>query len=100
MSTPQQVTPPSSVGGGEVAPAAPSSSSQKKSSTTLENHVLVPEGPDEETEDGIIRNLDAIAKIRDTWIYKQVRLRQDEFTNYRQVRHARCLQKAMAAMAP
>jgi inositol polyphosphate 5-phosphatase INPP5B/F len=44
--------------------------------------VLIPSLPDEETETGMIRNADAIAKIRDTWIYKQVRLRQDEFTNY------------------
>jgi hypothetical protein len=41
--------------------------------------------PDEETPDGRIRNREAVAKIRDTWIYKQVRERQDEFTNYRKV---------------
>ena len=51
----------------------------------MEDHVLVAQTPDEEKEDGIIWNRDAIRKIRDTWIYKQVRLRQDEFTHYRTV---------------
>ena len=31
---------------------------------------------DEETEDGRIRNREAAAKIRDAWIYKQIRARQ------------------------
>ena len=53
----------------------------------MEDHVLVTQAPDEEKEDGIIWNREAIRKIRDTWIYKQVRLRQDEFTHYRTVRH-------------
>lgn len=41
--------------------------------------------PDEEAEDGRIRNLEAATKIRDAWIYKQIRARQDEFTEYKQV---------------
>lgn len=40
---------------------------------------------DEETEDGRIRNKEAIAKIRDAWVYKQIRARVDEFTEYKQV---------------
>lgn len=31
---------------------------------------------DEETEDGRIRNREASTKIRDAWIYKQIRARQ------------------------
>ena len=41
---------------------------------------------DEETEDGRIRNREASTKIRDAWIYKQIRSRQDEFTQYKQGR--------------
>mmetsp|Transcript_12566 Transcript_12566/g.24530 ORF Transcript_12566/g.24530 Transcript_12566/m.24530 type:complete len:787 (+) Transcript_12566:2-2362(+) len=41
---------------------------------------------DEETEDGRIRNREAATKIRDAWIYKQIRARQDEFTQYKQGR--------------
>jgi hypothetical protein len=40
---------------------------------------------DVETADGRIRNQEASQRIRDTWIYKQVRLRQDEFIRYQQV---------------
>jgi hypothetical protein len=58
---------------------------KKKKSSNLEDRVLVTRTPDEETEDGRIRNKEAVRKIRDTWIYKQVRARQDEFTQYRQV---------------
>lgn len=49
----------------------------------LEDDVLVTRVADEETEDGRIRNREASAKIRDAWIYKQVRLRQSEFTQFR-----------------
>ena len=38
--------------------------------------------PDAETEDGRIRNTEAESKIRDAWIYKQIRNRQDEFVRY------------------
>jgi len=48
--------------------------------------MLVTRTPDEETEDGRIRNREAATKIRDAWIYKQIRLRQDEFTQYRTAR--------------
>ena len=47
-----------------------------------EDQVLVPTIPDEETEEGVVRNRQASEKIRDTWLYKQVKARQDEFTNY------------------
>jgi hypothetical protein len=59
---------------------------KKKKQANLEDRVLVTRTPDEETEDGRVRNTEAVRKIRDTWIYKQVRARQDEFTQYRQVR--------------
>lgn len=48
------------------------------------NKVLVTRMADEETEDGRIRNREAMAKIRDAWVYKQVRERVREFTEYRQ----------------
>ena len=50
------------------------------------NKVLVTRTADEETEDGRVRNREAMAKIRDAWVYKQVRERVKEFTEYRQVR--------------
>lgn len=52
---------------------------------TMEDKVLVTRTADEETEDGRIRNQEAIAKIRDAWVYKQIRARVDEFTEYKQV---------------
>jgi hypothetical protein len=51
----------------------------------LEDKMLTTRTPDEETEDGRIRNREAATKIRDAWIYKQIRARQDEFTQYRSV---------------
>lgn len=51
----------------------------------MEDVVLTTRTPDEETADGRIRNKEAIHKIRDAWIYKQVRNRQREFTQYRSV---------------
>lgn len=53
--------------------------------TNMDQDVLLTRTPDEETADGRIRNKEAVQKIRETWIYKQVRARQDEFTQYRQV---------------
>jgi hypothetical protein len=53
----------------------------------MEEKVLVTRTADEETEDGRIRNKEAIAKIRDAWVYKQIRARVDEFTEYKQVSH-------------
>jgi hypothetical protein len=43
----------------------------------MEEKVLVTRTADEETEDGRIRNKEAIAKIRDAWVYKQIRARVD-----------------------
>lgn len=68
---PSQRTPPASVG-----------SASKKPTKRLEDSVLMTRTPDEETEDGRIRNREAVSKIRDAWIYKQVRARQNEFTQY------------------
>ena len=51
----------------------------------MEDKVLITRTADEETEDGRIRNKEAMAKIRDAWVYKQVRQRVDEFTEYKQV---------------
>jgi hypothetical protein len=63
--------------------ATPASSTDKR--TSLEDKMLTTRTPDEETEDGRIRNREAATKIRDAWIYKQIRARQDEFTQYRTV---------------
>jgi hypothetical protein len=41
--------------------------------------------PDEELEDGRVRNAEAVAKIRDAWIYTQISARAEEFTQYRNV---------------
>jgi len=73
-SAPQQITPPGSVAGGN----------RKLAKDPKEDQMLVTTVPDEETEEGVIRNRQAIEKIRDTWLYKQVKNRQDEFTNYQQ----------------
>ena len=43
--------------------------------------------PDEETVDGRIRNREAIGRIRDAWMFQQIRQRQPEFTQYRSVSH-------------
>lgn len=72
-----------------AAAAPPPQTPKKKKKKGLEDSVLLVTAPDEETEDGRIRNREASTKIRDAWIYKQVRARQDEFTNYQQVnKHA------------
>jgi len=70
---PQQVTPPGS-------------GNRKIARDPKEDQMLVTTIPDEETEQGVIRNRQAIEKIRDTWLYKQVKSRQDEFTNYQQAK--------------
>jgi hypothetical protein len=59
---------------------------KKKKKKAMEDTVLITRAPDEETADGRIRNREAVQKIRDAWIYKQVRNRQAEFTQYRNVR--------------
>lgn len=48
----------------------------------LHDTVLLVQTPDQETEQGIKRNPEAAAIIREDWIFKQVRSRVDEFTNY------------------
>ncbi len=48
--------------------------------------ILASRAADVETEDGRISNREALTKIRDTWIYKQIRSRQDKFTQYKQGR--------------
>lgn len=73
-SFPATVTPPGSVSGG----------SRALSKDPKEDQMLATSSPDEETEEGVLRNREAIEKIRDTWLYKQVKNRQDEFTNYQQ----------------
>ena len=61
--------------------------STMNSSNNNNNNILVANrAADEETEDGRIRNREAAIKIRDAWIYKQIRSRQEEFTQYKQGR--------------
>ena len=46
---------------------------------------IVTSTPDEELEDGRVRNSEAVTKIRDAWIYTQISARAQEFTQYRNV---------------
>ncbi|CAB9525107.1 II inositol 1,4,5-trisphosphate 5-phosphatase [Seminavis robusta] len=50
----------------------------------LDNRMLTTKTTDVETEDGRISNVEAAEKIKDAWMYKQIRARRDEFTHYRQ----------------
>ena len=59
---------------------------QKTAKKSLEDSVLVTRAPDEESVVGHVKNREAIQKIRDAWIFKQIRQRQPEFTQYRTVR--------------
>ena len=61
------------------------SSSNSNSRDDLANKVLVTKTDDVETADDRIRNAEAIAKIREAWVYKQVRERVGEFTEYKRV---------------
>ena len=63
------------------SPATP-----RPSNATNAGIIVANRAGDEETEDGRIRNREAATKIRDAWIYKQIRARQDEFTQYKQGR--------------
>ncbi|KAL7459593.1 hypothetical protein ACHAWC_011346 [Mediolabrus comicus] len=65
----------------QKAPTTPRSSNANNAGIIVANRA-----GDEETEDGRIRNREAATKIRDAWIYKQIRARQDEFTQYKQGR--------------
>lgn len=64
---------------------SPSSANLKpnraNSNSSVANTQLRVKTNDEETEDGRIRNREAAAKIRDAWIYKQIRARSAEFTS-------------------
>lgn len=88
------ITPPPSSGGVVVDPATNmpimagggvDGYNRNNRMARMEDKVLVTRTADEETEDGRIRNKEAMAKIRDAWIYKQIRARVDEFTEYKQV---------------
>ena len=68
-----------------AAVVPPNNNSNIRRSDEATNKVLVTRTADEETEDGRIRNREAMAKIRDAWVYKQVRERVREFTEYKQV---------------
>ena len=72
--------------GGTSRPAVDGEEPNRQTTTenkdAKEDQMLVTTLPDEETEEGLIRNRQAVEKIRDTWLYKQVKNRQDEFTNY------------------
>jgi hypothetical protein len=61
-------------------------SARRKKKKYLEDSVLLTRLPDDESEDGRLRNTEAIGYIREAWIGKQVRQRQAEFTTYRNVR--------------
>ena len=74
---PPATTPTSS----QRAPATPRSSNANNAGMIVANRA-----GDEETEDGRIRNREAATIIRDAWIYKQIRARQEEFTQYKQGR--------------
>uniref|UniRef100_A0A7R9VEQ0 Rho-GAP domain-containing protein n=1 Tax=Pseudictyota dubia TaxID=2749911 RepID=A0A7R9VEQ0_9STRA len=96
-----QTTPAGAGGGSQLPPAgsvAGAHPAQKpvdrkaafvkggRRSTTGPGILVASRAADEETEDGRIRNREAATKIRDAWIYKQIRARQDEFTQYKQAR--------------
>lgn len=51
----------------------------------MDNQMLTTKTTDVETADGRISNREAAEKIKDAWMYKQIRARRDEFTHYRQV---------------
>ena len=68
-----------------AAVVPPNNNSNIRRRDEATNKVLVTRTADEETEDGRIRNREAMAKIRDAWVYKQVRERVREFTEYKQV---------------
>jgi hypothetical protein len=63
-------------------PAAPKSRLELR----MESKILSTRTPDQETEQGLVRNEEAIRKIRDSWIYKNIRARTNEFTEFKQVR--------------
>jgi len=88
------VAPPTSYSSGNLTALPQAPTSHKYSSVAfnlarkahLDNQMLVTKSTDIETEDGRISNREAGEKIKDAWMYKQIRARRDEFTHYRQVR--------------
>jgi phosphatidylinositol-bisphosphatase len=69
-----------------ISPANASSNFKLSRSGSLANTQIKVKTADEETEDGRIRNREAAAKIRDAWIYKQIRARSVEFTSMQKVK--------------
>jgi Endonuclease/Exonuclease/phosphatase family len=63
-------------------------SNPAKKIVSLQDRVLVTNraSPDEESVDGRVYNREAAQRIRDAWIFTQVRSRQREFTQYKTVR--------------
>ena len=89
----QQTAPPRSVSnmssvsqGTSAAAAAAPPATPPTTQKAPTDPIIADRAGDEETEDGRIRNKEAASKIRDAWIYKQIRARQDEFTTYQQGR--------------
>lgn len=65
---------------------APRKREKKKRSTAPEDVLITTTQSDEkETEDGHVYNPEAVSKIRECWLYKQTRARQEEFTQYQEV---------------
>lgn len=84
---PQQAAPPTASPGQAVTPPPSGNTPQYNKVNRLaqmEDKVLITRTRDEETEDGRLCNKEAMAKIRDAWVYKQVRSRVKEFTEYKQ----------------
>jgi len=92
--TSQQQPPPQNQAPPKVEPTITSPTSMTNQSAAMPTVTTARENskplltcsPDEETEDGRVRNQEAATKIRDAWIYKQIRARQDEFTQYKEAR--------------
>jgi hypothetical protein len=85
MGVPPNVVPPSAAVTPPLSGNTAAAGSGNNRLARMEDRVLVTRTADEETEDGRIRNKEAMLKIRDAWIYKQIRARMDEFTEYKQV---------------
>jgi hypothetical protein len=88
---PPSVTPPSSAATAAVAPSVSSAQAttmpKSRLEQRMESKILSCRTPDQETEQGLVRNEEAIRKIRDSWIYKNIRARTNEFTDFKQVRN-------------
>ncbi|GKY94005.1 hypothetical protein MPSEU_000367300 [Mayamaea pseudoterrestris] len=80
----QQNTPPPPHAIARRSGPAPPPRVPKQKKKQIDDDIIVTQSPDQETEDGRIVNRQAVKAIIDTWIYKQVRQRQAEFTQYKQ----------------